>query len=92
VLWLPGLSGWSAYIFAQDDLTSNPLTGVTLSAGVIKIVANATGGGDDCPLPFTPTAAVRSWATHSQNSTFAITETASQDATFSAGKLTPYGA
>ena len=38
----------------NDDLTSNPPTGVTLSTGVIKIVSNATVGGDYCPLPFTP--------------------------------------
>jgi hypothetical protein len=70
------------------DLTSNPLTGVTLSTGAIKVfsvapVANA------CPLPGTTTvpqpfeAGLRSWTTHIQNSNFTITETASQDATLS---------
>jgi len=39
-----------------------------------------------CPIPtgLTPTATLRSWSTHVQNSNFAVTETASQDATFSA--------
>ena len=70
------------------NLTSNPLTGVVLSTGAIKVfsvapVANA------CPLPGTTTvpqpfeAGLRSWTTHIQNSNFAITETASQDATLS---------
>jgi hypothetical protein len=70
------------------NLTSNPLTGVTLTTGAIKVfsvapVANA------CPLPGTTTvpqpfeAGLRSWTTHIQNSNFAITETASQDATLS---------
>jgi len=69
----------------NTDLTSNPLTGVTLNTGVIKIVSTRANG-TICPAPtsLTPTAAVRSWATHIQNSNFTITETASQDATFSA--------
>jgi hypothetical protein len=88
-----------AYIFVFDpdglgtlsvnvDLTGNPLTGVTLTTGAIKVfsvapVANA------CPLPGTTTvpqpfeAGLRSWTTHIQNSNFTITETASQDATLS---------
>jgi hypothetical protein len=69
----------------NTDLTSNPLTGVTLATGAIKIVS-ATGNN---AARITPTAGgVRSWTTHIQNSNFAITETASQDATFSAVELT----
>jgi hypothetical protein len=69
----------------NTDLTSNPLTGVILSTGAIKIVstrANST----TCPNPtnLTPTAGVRAWATHIQNSNFTITEDVSPDATFSA--------
>jgi hypothetical protein len=66
------------------DLTGNPLTGVTLHTGAIKIVSTPEVGGV-CPLPtrLTPTAGLRSWTTHIQNSNFAVTETASQDATFS---------
>jgi len=72
----------------NTDLTSNPLTGVTLNTGTIKIVSVASKGGT-CPLPtnFTPTAAVRAWATHIQNSNFSITETASQDATLSSNEV-----
>lgn len=69
----------------NTDVTGNPLTGVTLSTGLIKIVSIPTKSGV-CPLyPTTlaPTAAIRSWATHIQNSSFTITETASQDATLS---------
>jgi hypothetical protein len=73
----------------NTDLTSNPLTGVTLSTGTIKIVSTPTVGGV-CPLPtkLAPTPAIRSWATHIQNSNFSITETASQDATLSAAEVT----
>ncbi|HUO27479.1 MAG TPA: hypothetical protein VMU61_17570 [Candidatus Aquilonibacter sp.] len=64
------------------DLTSNPLTGVALTTGVIKIVST-TGPS---PARLYPTAAVRAWTTHIQNSNFSETETASQDATFSAAE------
>lgn len=66
----------------DSDLTSNPLTGVTLTTGVIKVVSAKPKAGA-CPLPTTLTAAaaVRSWVTHIQNSNFAVTETGSQDAT-----------
>jgi hypothetical protein len=71
------------------DLTGNPLTGVTLTTGVIKMVSVAPSPGNTCPLPTqvkgTPALepAIRAWATHIQNANFAITETASQDATLS---------
>ncbi len=69
----------------NGDLTSNPLTGVTLTTGVIKVVSTKPKGGV-CPLPtsLNSVSAVRSWATHIQNSNFAVTETGSQDATLSA--------
>ena len=70
----------------DTDLTSNPLTGVTLNTGAIKIVSTRANSGT-CPAPtgLYPTPAVRAWATHIQNGgSFPITETASQDATFSA--------
>jgi hypothetical protein len=72
----------------NTDLTGNPLTGVTLTTGAIKVVSTPTVGGV-CPLPtrLNPTAAIRSWATHIQNSNFSITETASQDATLSATEV-----
>jgi hypothetical protein len=70
------------------DLTSNPLTGKILNTGVIKIVSTPEIGGT-CPLPtrVTPTAGVRAWVTHIQDNAY-VTETASQDATFSAGEQT----
>lgn len=69
----------------DTDLTSNPLTGKTLNTGVVKIVSTKANG-TLCPNPqsLTPTAALRAWSTHIQNSNFAVTEDASQDATFSA--------
>jgi hypothetical protein len=81
-----------ATLSVNTDLTGNPLTGVTLATGAIKIlsvspIANA------CPLPGQSTGsdviepAVRAWATHIQNSNFAITETASQDATLSIAEI-----
>jgi len=68
----------------NGDLTSNPLTGVTLNTGVIKIVSTRANG-TTCPNPtsVTPTPAIRAWATHIQNANFTVTETASQDATLS---------
>jgi hypothetical protein len=73
----------------NGDLTSNPLTGVVLNTGLVKVVSTATVGGG-CPLPtnITPKAAVRAWATHIENSGFAVTETNAQDATLSSGEVT----
>ncbi len=70
------------------DLTSNPLTGTSLTGGVIKIVSTIAGPDKSCPSPtssanLVPTPAVRAWATHIQNTSYTITETASQDATLS---------
>jgi len=73
----------------NSDLTDNPLTGVVLSTGVIKLVSTAVKGGS-CPYypsSLTPTAGLRSWTTHVQNSNYTITETASQDATLSAAEV-----
>jgi hypothetical protein len=76
----------------NTNLTSNPLTGVVLTEGVIKIVSTPLSKTGAClaptpsSLPATP--AIRAWATHIQNSTFTITETASQDATLSAKEQT----
>jgi hypothetical protein len=67
----------------NSDLTSNPLTGVTLSTGLIKVVSTT---GTSASKLF-PTPAVRGWATHIQNSNFAVTETASQDATLSSAEV-----
>jgi len=68
----------------NSDLTGNPLTGVTLTTGVIKVVSSTTRAGL-CPLPvnITPVAALRTWVTHIQNGSFAVTEDSSPDATLS---------
>jgi hypothetical protein len=73
----------------NTDLTGNPLTGVVLSTGVVKIVPIPTRGGvcPAYPTSLAPTASIRSWGTHIQNSNFTITETASQDATLSAAEV-----
>jgi hypothetical protein len=73
----------------NGDLTSNPLTGVVLNTGVIKIVST-TANGTTCPNPTIvyPTPAVRAWATHIQNVSYTVTETNSQDATLSAVEQT----
>jgi len=67
----------------NSDLTSNPLTGVVLNTGVIKVVSTVPVGGA-CPLPtsFTPTPALRAWVTHIENNG-SVTETNAQDATLS---------
>jgi hypothetical protein len=72
----------------DKDLTSNPLTGVILNTGAIKIVSSPTVSGG-CPLPdyaFSPVAGVRAWTTHIQGGS-AISETAAQDATLSAAEV-----
>jgi len=77
----------------DTDLTSNPLTGVTLTTGKIAVVSTVPVSGT-CPLPvlrLATAAAIRSWGTHIQNGNFAVTETASQDATLSAGELSRLG-
>jgi len=73
----------------NTDLTGNPLTGVVLSTGAVKIVPIPTRGGvcPTYPVSLAPTASIRSWGTHIQNSNFTITETASQDATLSAAEV-----
>ncbi|MGA8866531.1 MAG: hypothetical protein WB510_06160 [Candidatus Sulfotelmatobacter sp.] len=68
----------------NSDLTSNPLTGVVLTGGLIKIVSST---GPSASKLF-PTPAIRSWTTHIQNSNFSETETASQDATLSSAEQT----
>jgi hypothetical protein len=64
----------------NTDLTANPLDGVLLTSGVIKIVAASTQGGT-CPIPnqilLVPGAEIQSWATHIQEFD-TVTETASQ--------------
>ncbi len=73
----------------NSDLTANPLTGVVLNTGVIKVVAAATTGGA-CPVPTHITTVtggeIQGWATHIQNSNYAITETASQVSNLSAAE------
>jgi hypothetical protein len=66
----------------NTDLTSNPLTGVTLTTGLVKFVSTT---GTSASKLF-PVASLREWGTHIQNVTFAETETAGQDATFSASE------
>jgi hypothetical protein len=73
----------------NTDLTSNPLTGVALNTGVIKIVSTIPVAGA-CPLPTVVNSepAIRAWVTHIQNSTYAVTETNASDATLSTGEVT----
>ena len=77
-----------ATLSVNTDLTSNPLTGVILSTGVIKIVSTIPVSGA-CPLPTAvkPEPAIRAWTTHIQNSSFVETETGSIDATLSTGEI-----
>lgn len=79
----------------DNDLTSNPLTGKKLQTGAVKILS-VQPVANTCPLPgqgqtgaITP--AVRAWMTHIQNSNFAITETASQNATLSTAEANRLG-
>jgi hypothetical protein len=73
----------------NTDITGNPLTGVTLTNGVIKVVSSRPSKTGSCPFPtyLNPAPGVRSWVTHIQNSNFAVTETGSQDATLSSTEI-----
>ncbi|HYB76790.1 MAG TPA: hypothetical protein VEE85_01195 [Candidatus Bathyarchaeia archaeon] len=75
----------------NTDVTGNPLTGKSLSTGLIVIVPAAAIGGL-CPLPtaMTPEPALRAWGTHIQtdSSGFVDTETESQNTGLSAANLT----
>jgi hypothetical protein len=73
----------------NTDLTGNPLTGVTLSTGVIKIVSSVVKSAGLCPtypVSLKPTAGIRGWGTHIQAGG-AITETPVVDATLSAPEV-----
>jgi hypothetical protein len=73
----------------NTDITGNPLTGVTLTTGAIKVVSTRPSRSGTCPLPVyvNAAAAIRAWATHIQDSNFAVTETGSQDATLSSAEI-----
>jgi hypothetical protein len=70
-------------LWINPDLTGNPLTPVTLTTGLIKVVSTT---GQSASKLF-PTPAVRGWATHIQTSNFTLTETAMQDATLSINEV-----
>jgi hypothetical protein len=72
----------------NTDVTGNPLTGVILSTGLIKLVSTVPVSGA-CPVPTKVNAspAIRAWVTHIQNGSFSETETGSVDATLSAGEV-----
>jgi hypothetical protein len=63
----------------NTDLTSNPLTGVTLTQGSVSIISGYTPNGVCSPLNNYVSPTIRAWGTHIQNGTFAITETEYSD-------------
>jgi hypothetical protein len=75
----------------RRDLTSNPLTGVISSNGVIKIVSAAVNNSPCDPTSnVSPKANLRAWITHIQNAVgtaWPITETESSDSTLGATEL-----
>ena len=75
----------------NGNLTSNPLTGVRSTTGVIKVVSAAVNNSPCDPTTnVTPTANLRVWATHIQNrvgTAYPITETESSDSTLGATEL-----
>jgi hypothetical protein len=67
------------------NLTSNPLTPVTLSTGAIKVVSSS--GSPTCnPAKPTPVTGIRAWGTHIQAGGV-VTETEFTDSTLSAGEV-----
>lgn len=75
----------------NGNLTSNPLTGIRSTTGVIKVVSAAVNNSPCDPTTnVTPTANLRVWATHIQNrvgTAYPITETESSDSTLGATEL-----
>ena len=75
----------------RRDLTSNPLTGVVSSNGVIKVVSAAVNNSPCDPTTnVKPTANLRVWVTHIQNpvgTAFPITETESSNSALGATEL-----
>src|SRR6202030_2884810 len=75
----------------RRDLTSNPLTGVLSTNGVIKIVSSAVNNSPCDPTSnVAPKANLREWGTHIQNAVgtaFPITETEFSDSTLGATEL-----
>ena len=75
----------------RRDLTSNPLTGVLSTNGVIKIVSAAVNNSPCDPTSnVTPKANLRAWGTHIQNAVgtaWPITETEYSDSTLGANEL-----
>jgi len=72
----------------NTDLTGNPLTGVILTTGLVKIISTPTKGGT-CPLlpvSVTPVASIRSWGTHTQKRTTASNARRRSEASSSGGE------
>ena len=70
----------------NGDLTSNPLTGETLTTGAIEIVSSTSSN----PTAVKPAAGIRAWATHIQDASGgpnSETETPFSDSNLSAGEL-----
>jgi len=78
-------------ISVRNNLTSNPLTGVKSTNGVIKVVSAAVNNSPCDPTSnVKPTSNLRAWVTHIQNAVgtaFPITETESSDSTLGATEL-----
>ena len=75
------------------DLLGNPLTGVGLTSGTVKVVSvTPSKTGNPCPLPTAPkpTSGVRAWGTHVYSGD--VTETDYQDSGLSAAELSALGA
>ncbi len=75
----------------RSNLTSNPLTGVVSTNGMIKIVAAAVNNSPCDPTAnVAPKANLRAWVTHIQNpvgTAYPITETEFSDSTLGATEL-----
>jgi hypothetical protein len=75
----------------RSNLTSNPLTGVVATNGVIKVVSAAVNDSPCDPTSnVSPRANLRVWVTHIQNAVgtaWPITETESSDSTLGATEL-----
>lgn len=75
-----------AKLSINNNLTSNPLTGVTLTDGTIMMIGSLPTGFCN-PTKIGTLESFTSWATHIQDTSFAVTESASESEPLSAVQL-----
>jgi hypothetical protein len=71
-------------VSVNTNLTSSPLTGKTVTRGIVKVVSSKLSGGRCDPNVVAPQTGIRGWITHVQRASmgFSITEEELTDSTY----------